>query len=61
MDSTISTRSSTIEIDDVIAILRSYHFGTLVLVNEKFLQDLRLLLQPKGATFIETLNQSSSL
>mgnify|MGYP001177829603 FL=1 len=61
MDSTISTRSSTIEIDDVIAILRSYHFGRLVLVNETFLQDLRLLLQPKGATFIETLNQSSSL
>jgi hypothetical protein len=57
-----STRpSSSIEIDDVIAILRSYHLGSLVLVNETFLQNLRFLLQAKGDTFIEPLNQSRSL
>ena len=61
MDSTISTRPSSIEIDDVIAILRCYYLDSLVLVNETFLQDLRFLLQAKGATFIEPLNQSRSL
>ena len=61
MDSTISTRPSPIEIDDVIAILRCYYLDNLVLVNETFLQDLRFLLQAKGATFIEPLNQSRSL
>ena len=61
MDSTISTRPSSIEIDDVIAILRCYYLDSLVLVNETFLQDLRFLLQAKGATFIEPLNQSKPL
>ena len=32
-----------------------------MLVNETFLHDLRFLLQAKGATFIEPLNQSRSL
>merc|ERR1711935_1299908 len=56
-----SVKPSSIEIDDVVAIVRCYYFDSLVLVNETFLQDLRLLLQAKGATFIEALNQSRSL
>ena len=56
-----TTRSSSLEIDDVIAIVRCYYLDSLVLVNETFLQDLQSLLQAKGATFIEPLNQSRSL